>query len=299
MPKVPTSSRNLKGKTSNKTSQRASDPVDSSRRVVQAMAAGVEAKSNPTVQDDRLRQILASKSKAAKNGAPADDSWKVVHFECLKVLDQAVEDDHELQNKMSREREQSSQLMQQLRAENRSANFGLHPARSSANPNGIDPLEGMNPSRLLPPRAEAGGYYDVETWPVCWAGPCVQIQQKENGLWATLLARAAMPSRAIMSSNTNLVQTVVHVLTWARAARAARATVLRNNRRDHDLLSGLVAASGGAHFMNHGKRMIAYPLLHRMDLRRTLIGGTVLFPLRSVDPLQLCIIRRLGLHDVW
>ncbi|KAJ5642521.1 hypothetical protein N7490_006521 [Penicillium lividum] len=60
MPKVPTSSRNLKGKSSDKTSQRASGPVNSSRRVVQAMAAGVEAKSNPTVQGDRLRQILVS-----------------------------------------------------------------------------------------------------------------------------------------------------------------------------------------------------------------------------------------------
>ncbi|KAI2669603.1 hypothetical protein LCP963914a_9908 [Penicillium roqueforti] len=117
MPKVSTSSRNSKGKTSSKPSQRALGSGDSSHRTLQAMAAGIEARSHPAIQDDRLRETLASKSKPAQNGIPADDDWEVVHRECLRVLDQAVEDKQKLQNKMSQERKRAALSIQTLRAE--------------------------------------------------------------------------------------------------------------------------------------------------------------------------------------
>ncbi|KAJ5798990.1 uncharacterized protein N7503_006495 [Penicillium pulvis] len=64
------------------------------------MATGIEARSHPTIQDNRLRETLASKSKTAQNGIAADDDWEVVH-----------------RDKMSQERKRAAQSIQQLRAD--------------------------------------------------------------------------------------------------------------------------------------------------------------------------------------
>ncbi|KAJ5642690.1 hypothetical protein N7490_006690 [Penicillium lividum] len=89
MPKAPTSSRTSKGEPYSKPSQKAPNAMHSSRRTVQAMAAKVEAGPPPSIQGAGLRQILASKSKAAKDDLPADEDWEEASM-ILSDLDTAI-----------------------------------------------------------------------------------------------------------------------------------------------------------------------------------------------------------------